>query len=141
MLTNRTARISASFRTVTMRPSSSSTPDRLPNLATSLTKKVKSSASTKVRYTIGQRRGLGISAPESLYVCGKSLDTNKVILGGKDDLMSNYCYINDINLIPWNHLDKPIQCKVKTRYRQPEQPATVEQLGDDLIVADGVQIF
>ena len=47
--------------------------------------------------------------------------------------MSNYCYINDINLIPWDHLDKPIQCKVKTRYRQPEQPATVEQLGDDLI--------
>ena len=86
-----------------------------------------------IHYTIGQRRGLGISAPESLYVCGKSLDTNKVILGGKDDLMSNYCYINDINLIPWNHLDKPIQCKVKTRYRQPEQPATVEQLGDDLI--------
>ena len=45
----------------------------------------------------------------------------------------NYCYINDINLIPWDHLDKPIQCKVKTRYRQPEQPATVEQLGEDLI--------
>ena len=87
----------------------------------------------QIHYTIGQRRGLGISAPESLYVCGKSLDTNKVILGGKDDLMSNYCYINDINLIPWDHLDKPIQCKVKTRYRQPEQPATVEQLGDDLI--------
>lgn len=87
----------------------------------------------QIHYTIGQRRGLGIAAPESLYVCGKSLDTNKVILGGKDDLMSNYCYINDINLIPWDHLDKPIQCKVKTRYRQPEQPATVEQLGEDLI--------
>ena len=47
--------------------------------------------------------------------------------------MSNYCYINDINLIPWDHLDAPIKCKVKTRYRQPEQPATVEQIGEDLI--------
>ena len=90
-----------------MRPSSSSRPDRLPNLATSLTKKGKVLGKHKgqIHYTIGQRRGLGISAPESLYVCGKSLDTNKVILGGKDDLMSNYCYINDINLIPWDHLD------------------------------------
>ena len=86
-----------------------------------------------IHYTIGQRRGLGISAPESLYVCGKSLDSNEVILGGKQDLMSNYCYINDINLIPWDHLDAPIKCKVKTRYRQPEQPATVEQIGEDLI--------
>ncbi len=60
------------------------------------------------------------------------LDSNKVILGGKQDLMSTCCYINDINLIPWDHLDKPIKCKVKTRYRQPEQPATVEQL-DDLL--------
>ena len=82
---------------------------------------------------IGQRRGLGISAPESLYVCGKSLDSNKVILGGKQNLMSSCCYINDINLIPWDHLDKPIKCKVKTRYRQPEQPATIEQLDQDLI--------
>ena len=87
----------------------------------------------QIHYTIGQRRGLGISAPESLYVCGKSLDSNKVILGGKQDLMSTCCYINDINLIPFDHLDKPIKCKVKTRYRQPEQPATVEQLGDDLL--------
>ena len=87
----------------------------------------------QIHYTIGQRRGLGISAPESLYVCGKSLDSNEVILGSKQDLMSNYCYINDINLIPWDHLDAPIKCKVKTRYRQPEQPATVEQIGEDLI--------
>ncbi len=40
--------------------------------------------------------------------------------------------VNDINLIPWDHLDAPIKCKVKTRYRQPEQPATVEQIGEDL---------
>lgn len=87
----------------------------------------------QIHYTIGQRRGLGISAPESLYVCGKSLDSNKVILGGKQDLMSSVCYVHDINLIPWDHLNQPIRCKVKTRYRQQEQPATVEQLEDDLL--------
>lgn len=86
-----------------------------------------------IHYTIGQRRGLGISAPESLYVCAKSLKDNQVILGGKDDLMSSSCLVGDINLIPWDHLDGPVQCKVKTRYRQPEQPATIEQIGENRI--------
>ena len=86
-----------------------------------------------IHYTIGQRRGLGISAPESLYVCAKSLKNNQVILGGKDDLMSSSCLVGDINLIPWDRLDGPVQCKVKTRYRQPEQPATIEQIGEDRI--------
>lgn len=86
-----------------------------------------------IHYTIGQRRGLGISAPQSLYVCSKSLKNNQVILGKKEDLMCTSCLVGDINLIPWDRLEHPIHCKVKTRYRQQEQPATLEQLGDDLI--------
>lgn len=84
-----------------------------------------------IHYTIGQRRGLGISAPESLYVCAKDLENNRVILGGKTDLLETTFYVNDINLIPWDKLDEPIECCVKTRYRQKEQPATVEQTGPD----------
>lgn len=84
-----------------------------------------------IHYTIGQRRGLGISAPESLYVCAKDLENNRVILGGKNDLMQTSFYVGDINLIPWDSLDHPIECCVKTRYRQKEQPATVEQIGPD----------
>ena len=87
----------------------------------------------QIHYTVGQRRGLGISAPESLYVCGKSLEDNTVILGRKQDLMSDHCFVSDINLIPWDHLPGPTECKVKVRYRQPEQPAVVEQVGEDLL--------
>lgn len=87
----------------------------------------------QIHYTIGQRRGLGISAPESLYVCGKSLKNNTVILGGKNDLMSATCYVGDINLIPWTQLPGSVSCKVKIRYRQPEQPAIVEQVGENLL--------
>ena len=87
----------------------------------------------QIHYTVGQRRGLGISAPESLYVCGKSLEDNTVILGKKQDLMSDHCFVSDINLIPWDHLPGPTECKVKVRYRQPEQPAVVEQVGEDLM--------
>lgn len=87
----------------------------------------------QIHYTIGQRRGLGISAPESLYVCDKSLKDNTVILGGKQDLLSRTCLVGDINLIPWDRIEKPVSCKVKIRYRQPEQPAIVEQIGEDLL--------
>ena len=87
----------------------------------------------QIHYTIGQRRGLGIAAPQSLYVCAKSLKTNQVILGKKEDLMTSSCLVSDINLIPWDSLSAPVRCKVKTRYRQPEQPATVEQIGEDLL--------
>lgn len=87
----------------------------------------------QIHYTIGQRRGLGISAPESLYVCGKSLKDNSVILGGKQDLLSSTCFVNDINLIPWDQMPGPVPCKVKVRYRQPEQPAIAEQIGKDLL--------
>lgn len=47
--------------------------------------------------------------------------------------MSSSCLVGDINLIPWDHLDDPVQCKVKTRYRQPEQPAIIEQIGENRI--------
>lgn len=87
----------------------------------------------QIHYTIGQRRGLGISAPESLYVCGKSLQNNTVILGSKQDLMTDTCLVGDINLIPWDHMPAPVSCKVKVRYRQQEQPAIAEQIGEDLL--------
>lgn len=87
----------------------------------------------QIHYTIGQRRGLGISAPQSLYVCGKSLKENTVILGGKQDLLSDTCFVGDINLIPWDELPGPVSCKVKVRYRHPEQPAVAEQIGKGLL--------
>ena len=43
-----------------------------------------------IRYTIGQRRGLGISAKERLFVVGKDLEHNQVILGSKEDLNERY---------------------------------------------------
>ena len=59
-----------------------------------------------IHYTIGQRRGLGISAPQSLYVCSKSLKDNQVVLGLPEDLMSDSCLVGDINLISWDRLGR-----------------------------------
>lgn len=86
-----------------------------------------------IRYTIGQRKGLGLALPQPMYVCKTCLDTNKVILGLDSDLFSKELDAEDINLIVCDKLTSPIRVKAKTRYSQLEQSATVWQTGEDSI--------
>ena len=85
------------------------------------------------RYTIGQRRGLGISADSRLFVTDIRADENKIVLGKEDDLFTKSFYAKDINLIVVDKIDKPIRTKARIRYHHQEQPATVEQLSDNLL--------
>ena len=86
-----------------------------------------------IRYTLGQRRGLGIAYTESLYVCAKSPKTNTVILGKNSDLFQKEFDVEDINLIAFDRLETPVSCKVKTRYRHREQAARIEQTAPNRI--------
>lgn len=84
-----------------------------------------------IRYTIGQRRGLGLALPASMYVTGLDLENNRVILGFSEDLMSDTLTATDINLISVPHIEGAMRLKAKVRYRQPEQWATVTQPAPD----------
>jgi len=83
-----------------------------------------------IRYTIGQRRGLGVAANAPLYVAGKSVPDNTVVLGPDSSLYSKSLVAGGINLIACERLDKPLRVAAKTRYLQQEQPAVVEQTGE-----------
>ena len=85
----------------------------------------------QIHYTLGQRRGLGVSYKESLYVCAKCAENNTVILGRNEDLFTREFDVCEINLILTDALTEPLRCKVKTRYRHKEQWATVTQTGPD----------
>lgn len=84
-----------------------------------------------IRYTIGQRKGLGLALPAPMYVCKKDLENNKVVLCSNDELFSTELYANSINLISCDSIDKPLRIKAKVRYNQQEQPATVTQVDAD----------
>jgi tRNA-specific 2-thiouridylase len=84
-----------------------------------------------IRYTIGQRRGLGVACNEPVYVTAKSVKDNTVTLGPESALCSKSFTANDLNLISCASIEKPLRVKVKTRYLQQEQWATAEQTGDD----------
>jgi tRNA-specific 2-thiouridylase len=78
-----------------------------------------------IRYTKGQRKGLGIAAKKPLYVCKKNLEDNTIVLGFKEDLTSLECIVSEVNYISQESFTKAFRAKVKTRYRQKEQWATI----------------
>lgn len=74
-----------------------------------------------IGYTIGQRKGLGISYSEPLYVCTKSAKENTVTLGTAKDLFSSELTLRDFNLISLSEPPKePLKVFVRTRYHAKE---------------------
>ena len=67
-------------------------------------------------YTIGQRRGLGISNPVPLFVIGFNKTKNQVVVGEEKDLYTKEFYVNEINLLLVDEIKTPLKVDVKTRY-------------------------
>ena len=86
-----------------------------------------------IRYTIGQRKGLGIASSAPLYVLGVNPAENTVVLGSNESLFSQSLKASDINLISVPSIERPMRLKAKIRYRQPEQWATVTQTDNDTL--------
>lgn len=77
-----------------------------------------------INYTVGQRKGLGISYSEPLYVCGKSVQNNAVILGTGRELYADELTACDFNWISLEKPpEKPIEVGVRTRYHAKEARA------------------
>ncbi len=74
-----------------------------------------------INYTVGQRKGLGISAPAPYYVLSKDSESGDVILGSNDDLFSCYLTAKNVNFISIEALTEPMQVKAKIRYNQKEE--------------------
>lgn len=94
-----------------------------------------------IRYTIGQRKGLGIALGAPAYVVDKSIDNNTVTLGSNEDLFSDTAIGTDVNWVSVECPDSPIRVSARVRYNQKEQPATLYPLenGDIRVVFDKPQ--
>lgn len=77
-----------------------------------------------IRYTIGQRKGLGLALPEPMYVLKKDTEKNEVVLCTNDRLFSNELIASDFNWIMYDVPPEKIRIKAKIRYNQKEQDAT-----------------
>ena len=81
-----------------------------------------------IRYTIGQRKGLGLSFENPKYVIRKDTENNTVVLGDESELFSESMTVKDLNLISVEAITQPTEASVKTRYSQKETPATLYPL-------------
>ena len=92
-------------------------------------------------YTIGQRRGLGISAPHPLYVYGKDPVQNTVTLAEDAALYRSALVGRETNWIPFDAPAGPLRVTAKTRYSQTEAPAIATPLegGQVLVEFDAPQ--
>lgn len=77
------------------------------------------------RYTVGQRRGLGISSSEPLYVVAIDPSRNAVIVGSEKDLFSRGLVAVQVNMVSVKGFDGTTAAGVKIRYRSPEARAVV----------------
>ncbi len=78
-----------------------------------------------IHYTIGQRKGLGLSFAAPHYVCAINHVDNTITLAESDALYRTRLIAEDFNWISGEIPMYPLRCKAKIRYRQAEQPATV----------------
>lgn len=86
-----------------------------------------------IRYTIGQRRGLGLSLKEPMYVKEINVKDNTVVLARDCELFSTSLVADNVNLISVEHIEGEMRVKAKVRYRHTEQWATVKELYDGKI--------
>ena len=77
-------------------------------------------------YTIGQRKGLGISAPNPLYVLELNADENRVVVGPVENLEQDTFTVERCNWIPFAELTESIEATTRIRYNHAGTPATIE---------------
>jgi tRNA-specific 2-thiouridylase len=81
-----------------------------------------------VYYTIGQRKGLGLSLGRPVFVIGINAKTNEVVLGAEDDIFKTDLVAMDVNFIPFDKLEKEIEVTAKIRYSAKPAAATLTPL-------------
>lgn len=83
-----------------------------------------------VYYTIGQRKGLGISFGKPMYVVDINPLTNEVVLGDEEDIFKTELIAKDVNFIPFESLQGTMEVESKVRYSSKPSRAWITQLED-----------
>lgn len=78
-----------------------------------------------IHYTIGQRRGIGLSSGSPLYVIGIDAKKNSVVVGPKERLLSKEALVSSVNMLADGHFDFPLKAKAKIRQAHIPAECTV----------------
>ena len=84
-------------------------------------------------YTIGQRKGLGITTPKPVYVVELDAENNRVMVGDETALDRDEFFADRCNWHPFDKLTEPIEVTAKIRYNHPGAAATLTPAGDNRV--------
>lgn len=82
-------------------------------------------------YTIGQRKGLGVTFGKPMFVIGLDADRNEVVLGEDPEVYHDTLWATDLNWITIDKVNKPIRVEAKVRYKAKPAPATIFPLSGE----------
>jgi tRNA-specific 2-thiouridylase len=85
-------------------------------------------------FTIGQRKGLGVSTGSPLYVIQIKGDSRQVVVGSGEELYAETLRAHRVNFISVQKLSEAMRVSVKIRHRHEPAPATLEQTGSDEVL-------
>ena len=83
-------------------------------------------------YTIGQRKGLGVSYSEPLFVLGFDFNKNNLIVGTEKELYKKEILVSNINLLLFDRLEDGLRLNVRIRYQGKDNPATLYNDNDKI---------
>jgi tRNA-uridine 2-sulfurtransferase len=82
------------------------------------------------RFTVGQRRGLGVAAAHPLYVLRVEPSARRVIVGAREELSREDCLVEGVRWIPFERPSGPLGAQVRIRSTHPGAQAVITDLGD-----------
>ena len=80
------------------------------------------------RYTVGQRRGIGLTAERPLYVVQIDARRNRVVVGSEEELLRGEFTAAGVNWIAFDEVREPVRAEVRVRYRHAPAPATIQMI-------------
>lgn len=86
-----------------------------------------------VHFTIGQRRGMGISAPYPLYVLSILSERNTIVVGPEKELYGRTLMASRLNMISFEKITELLKVKARIRYKHKEEQALVTPLDSDKV--------
>jgi tRNA-specific 2-thiouridylase len=87
-------------------------------------------------YTIGQRKGLGISSLKPHYVADINRKSNTIIVGSREDAMQKSFKVKELNWIFIDSQSRPFKAHVKIRSTMKEMPSVISQSGDNKVIVE-----
>jgi len=87
-----------------------------------------------IYYTVGQRKGLGITFGKPMYVVEIRPKTNEVVLGDNEDVFRSELIAKEVNFITFDTLEAPYKCEGKVRYSSKTSPCTLYMMDNKVKV-------